>query len=270
MVGMGAAVWALDAYGPRSRVVFWPYLPPFGEIAHVLVAAGVGLSLCVGAASRLGRNAVPYRRFRLEVGCCFGGFVGIILGEIAAARGHGRWGISDGLATAIVLAGTTLGAFGGAYLALRRAEGIPGKSPPSIAARALAACVLIGWVIARQLDAFPSHGNVAERDAWARAHVREYPGLARFASQLPVVIADLKTVVAVAPTGTERHFFGRDMDGDTMRFTLDLLGDSGRGTLWVDATFSEGNLFAWREGRWTFNGVTTPVDAPADGIPAPR
>jgi hypothetical protein len=51
------------------------------------------------------------------------------------------------------------------------------------------------------------------------------------------------------------------MDGDEMRFTLDVVGETKRGTLWVDATFAEGRLFAWREGRWTFDGVTTPVDA---------
>jgi hypothetical protein len=123
---------------------------------------------------------------------------------------------------------------------------------------------LLAWVIVRQLDPFPSHGNVAERDAWARAHVREYPGLARFASELPVVLADLKKVAAVAPTGSAQHRYARDMDGDAMLFTLDVVGERGQGTLSVDATFSEGSLFVWRGGRWTFEGVTTPVNVRKD------
>ncbi len=190
MVGVGAAVWALDEYGPRSRVVFLPYLPPFGEIAHVLVAAAVGLSLGADAASRLGRDAAPCRPFRLAVGSFVGGLLGIVLGAIAAAMVHGRWGASDGLVSVIVLAGTTLGAFGGALLAFKQADAAAGQPPRAIAARAVVACALLAWVIVRQLDSFPSHGNIAERDAWAREHVREYPGLARFASHLPVVMTD--------------------------------------------------------------------------------
>ena len=270
MVGLGAAVWALDEYGPRSRVVFWPYLPLSDEVPHVLVAAAVGLSLCADLALRLGPDAAPYRPFRLAVGCSLGGLVGIVGGGIAAAMGHGRWGTSDGLGTGLVLAVTTFGAFGGALVAFKRAkwpERAPEKPSRATAAKSALACALLAWVIVRQVDAFPSHGDIAARDAWARAHVREYPGLARFASELPVVNADLKKVAAVAPTGTERQFYARDMDGDAMRFTLDVVGETDRGTLWVDATFTEGNLFAWRGGRWTFHGVATPVEVHTDRVP---
>jgi hypothetical protein len=195
--------------------------------------------------------------------------VGIVLGAITAATAR-RWGASDGLGTAIVLAVTTLGAFGGAFVAFKPAEAAPGTSLRSIAVKTVVACAFLAWVVIRQMGAFPSHGDIAQRDAWARGHVREYPGLARFASQLPVVIADLKEVVAVAPTGPEQHFYARDMDGDAMRFTLDVVGETGKGTLWVNATFTEGNLFAWRGGRWTFNGVTIPVEVRTDVLTAPR
>jgi hypothetical protein len=260
MVRVGFAVWALDEYGPRSRVVFFPYLPPFGEIAYILAGAAVGLSLCIDAAARLGRDAAPYRPLRLAVGCSLGGLVGIVLGTIAAGIARGRGGASEGLATAIALAAETLCAFGGAFASFKRSEGAPRTSARSIAARSIVACAFLAWAAVRQLDAFPSHGDIAERDAWARAHVREYPGLVRFASQLPVVTSDLGKVVAVAPTGAERHSHAWDMDGDAMRFTLDMVGETTRGTLWVDATFTQGNLWEWRAGRWTYNAVTTPVE----------
>ena len=270
MVGLGALVWALDEYGPRSRVVYLPYLPLSGEAAHVLVAGAVGLSLSADVGSRLGRGDAPYRPFRLAVGCSLGGFVGSVLGAIAAAVGHGRRGGSDTLGLATLLAVTTLGAFSGAFIAFKRAEGAPGKSAASIAVRGVIASALAAWVVVRQLDAFPSHADVAVRDAWARAHVREYPGLVRFASGLPVVIGDLEKVVAVAPTGTETQIYASDMDGDAMRFTLEMVGETGRGTLWVDATFTEGKLFAWRGGRWTFRGLTTPIEVRTDRLPPPR
>jgi hypothetical protein len=151
-------------------------------------------------------------------------------------------------------------ALGAAFVAFRRAEATPGRSRRAVVVKTAVACALLAWVIARQLDAFPSHGDVAARDAWARGHVREYPGLAVFAARLPIVLGDLKKVVAVAPTGTEQQVYARDMDGDMLRFTLDVIGETGRGTLYVDATFTQGTLFAWREGRRTFDGKTTPVE----------
>ncbi|MGH7437139.1 MAG: hypothetical protein ACRENE_15805 [Polyangiaceae bacterium] len=263
---MGTAVWALDEYGPRSRVLFLTYLPDIREIAHVLVASAVGLSLCADAAMRFSDDAVPYRPVRLAVGCSLGGLLGIVLGVIMAAVVHGRWGAPDGLATVVLLACTALAGFVGAFAAFKRWEAASSTSSRSLATRAIVAGAFLAWVIVRQLDALPSHGSVAERDAWARAHLREYPALALLVSQLPVVRTDLTKVVVVAPMGTGQHSYALDMDGDGMRFTLEVVGETSRGTLWIDATFSEGKLIVWRGGRWTFNGVTTPVEGPKDGL----
>lgn len=65
-----------------------------------------------------------------------------------------------------------------------------------------------------QLRAFPAHGTLAERDAWARQHVREYPGLVRVVKRLPALTRDLGRVLQVAPSARHKHAFAREMNGD--------------------------------------------------------
>src|SRR5580704_17767792 len=71
------AYWALETYGPSSRVVFLDYLP-LRDARNYSVAAALGASL--GARGfRLFRSGMNYSSARLVVGCLLGGAVGLIV-----------------------------------------------------------------------------------------------------------------------------------------------------------------------------------------------
>jgi hypothetical protein len=128
----------------------------------------------------------------------------------------------------------------------------------------VAKLLLLGLVVIYglipQLRAFPATGVLAERDAWARGHVREFPGLVRVVKALPIVARDLSRVVQMAPTGQGKHSFAREMNGDDLQFTLEVVGLKGTGTLRVDCTIEGNSLLEWRSGTWAFNGTITSID----------
>ncbi len=74
------AYWALDAYGPSSRVVFYDYLPFQGARDSVLAAT---LGAWLGAwGFRLFRPGRHYSVIRLMLGCLLGSALGLIAGAL--------------------------------------------------------------------------------------------------------------------------------------------------------------------------------------------
>jgi hypothetical protein len=77
MLLMFFAYWALETYGPSSRVVFLDYLP-LRDARNYSVAAALGAWL--GARGfRLFRSGMSYSSTRLMVGCLLGGALGLIV-----------------------------------------------------------------------------------------------------------------------------------------------------------------------------------------------
>jgi len=126
-------------------------------------------------------------------------------------------------------------------------------------ARLAALVLLVFWSSIPHFRAFPARGTLAERDGWARKNVREYAGLVRTVSEIPAVTEDVGRVIGVAPTPGDQHRFARDMDGDEMRFTLEVVGDRGAGIFWADCTIAGGRVSDWRSSRWTYHGKATPI-----------
>jgi hypothetical protein len=146
-----------------------------------------------------------------------------------------------------------------AYRWLQLAAGRAGPVPvPRIRLAALALLVL--WVALAQLRAFPATASLAERDVWARDHVRHYAALRRIVAAVPEVQNDIGRIVAIAPTAKDEHVFAREMNGDDMRFTLDVVGERGTGTFYADCTLDDHRVYDWLPARWTFRGRTVRID----------
>lgn len=256
MVGAAGAVWAYDTFGPEPRIVFYPYLPSFEPTGHVLAAGLAGLALGADARMRLFPGEPRYSARRLAVGCLVLGIAGALVGGFAALAAHVS---AAGASMATVLAFAVLGGGCGGLATFRTTESAARSKLPFPAARVGALCLVAFWVAASKRDTFPLGGTVAERQEWTNEHVREYAGLVRVASNVREIVADVGAVVAVAPTSTDRHVFARTMDGDDMKFTLDVVGEKGRGLLRAHATLSEGQIVRWDEGLWTFDGRNRPI-----------
>ncbi len=78
---------------------------------------------------------------------------------------------------------------------------------------------------------------------------------------LPQITRDLGRVDRLAPTGADKHSFAREMDGDDLRFTLEVVGAKGTGTLRADCTISGDRVLDWRSGVWRFQGKATRIDS---------
>jgi hypothetical protein len=154
------AYWTLDSYGPASWVVFYEYLP-FQSGLNNLLAAFLGTWL--GARGyRLFRPQIRFSGARLVAGCLLGAFLGIVLAGILLFTS--LWTAIPQAATfAIGIIVPALGAWCCGTVLFR-----PG-SPATLGRRGLLAsgvAALIGvWLIHPQFMAFPSHGNIAEREA---------------------------------------------------------------------------------------------------------
>jgi hypothetical protein len=146
----------------------------------------------------------------------------------------------------------------------RPADGAPRRLPRM---RLAALALLAVWVAWPQLFAFPASADLHARDAWARAHVPRYAALTRVVAALPEVQRDVGPVRAMAPTANDAHRSARTMDGDEMRFTLEVAGERGRGTFNADCTLDESRIYEWRAGRWTFDGHTLAIAKVADRVP---
>lgn len=125
------------------------------------------------------------------------------------------------------------------------------------------------WAIWPQLFAFPAGASLAERDAWARAELRNYPALTRVVGNIPELRNDLGAGIAMAPTSSDEHRIAQTMDGDEMSITFELVGPRGRGTLSTNCTLDDYNVYDWREARWRFGGKETRIAKVAPRVPAP-
>jgi hypothetical protein len=271
MTALPAIHWSLDEHGPASRVLFHGYLPPFGFAAIVVGGAVVGASLGAEAALHFRRSTPPFSVARVTVGCLGGGALAVLPGAlVASALNHQLWGLGP-LAMAALFGITGLGGWlGGLRLFRSQSQDPPPRSRRTPWWRLAALALLIAAIVNAQLDPFPSRGTVAERDAWARAHVREYPGLTRVVSRVPEVVGDIGRVTAIAPTAHDQHMFGREMNGDDMLFTLEVVGERGTGVFFADGTLANDWIVDWRSGSWTFGGKTTPIDPRDQGPKSAR
>jgi hypothetical protein len=248
------AYWTLDSYGPASRVVFYEYLP-FQSGLNNLLAAFLGTWL--GARGyRLFRPQIRFSGARLVAGCLLGAFLGLVLAGILLFTS--LWTGIPGAATFAI--GVTLPAVGAWWCGavLFRPGG-----PATLGRRgwlASGAAALIGvWLIHPQFTAFPSHGNIAEREAWARLHIPQYADLARTIENIPVIEDSIGRVTAIAPASGVQHVTGLDMDGVAMRLVLDVMGERGVGTLSVNCTIDQNVVFDWQPAIWTASGKTTEI-----------
>lgn len=125
----------------------------------------------------------------------------------------------------------------------------------------------IGWCLVPHFMAFPAGASMAERDAWARSNVKEYAGLVHAVARIPEITRDVGRIREVAPTSADQHVFAREMNGDDLRFALDVAGEKGSGVLRVECTIMGDAVLDWRSGTWTFDGKETVVSAPAKPLP---
>jgi tripartite-type tricarboxylate transporter receptor subunit TctC len=90
----------------------------------------------------------------------------------------------------------------------------------------LAAAVAL-WLIHPQFVAFPAHGTVAAREAWARSNIRQYGSLTRTVEKIPLIQELVGRVTAIAPTSGGQHAAAQTMDGVDMNMTLEVVGEKG-------------------------------------------
>jgi hypothetical protein len=164
--------------------------------------------------------------------------------------------------TALVLAALLAASLCASELRRRLAQGAPPRERRRPWIKLMLLGLLLAWLVRPQFGAFPAGAGIAERDAWARSNVREYPGLARVVTGLPEVTRDIGRVVALAPTAHDKHQYWREMNGDDLRFTLEVVGEHGSGTFHADCTLDGNRVLEWRAGAWTYGGKTRAVVVP--------
>jgi hypothetical protein len=249
------------SYGPAARVVFYAYVPADG-LGHVLLAALVGASLGAEAYRPFLPRGRSYSAARVAAGCMLGLAAGAAAGVVL-----GLLVVPKPFALGAILICSMVGCWYGGFALHQPREADPrGRRIPWVRLAGLA--LLVAWSLLPHFRAFPAHGTLTERDRWARKNVREYAGLVRIVHDIPAVTQDVGRIIDVAPTSRDQHRFGREMNGDDMRFTLEVVGDKGAGTLWADCTLSSGRVMSWTSGRWTFHGQTTPINV-VPGTTAP-
>jgi hypothetical protein len=74
-------------------------------------------------------------------------------------------------------------------------------------------------------------------------------------------------IVEMAPTASDEHVFAREMNGDDMRFTLEVIGSHGQGTFQAVCTLDDYTVYEWQSGRWTFRDHAVHVDHVAERVP---
>jgi hypothetical protein len=170
----------------------------------------------------------------------------------------------------IVLSGAVLGASLAVH-AMRRLRGSPLTAARGLPRWRLAGLgLLLGWIGQAQLSAFPAAASVMERDAWARAHVPQYGALKRVIASLPEVHRDVGDIVLMAPTASDEHRFAREMSGDDMMFSLEVIGQRGRGVFYADCTLDQWRVYEWRSGRWVAKGHEQRIEQVSERVPSAR
>ena len=257
------AYWALEAYGPSSRVIFLDYLP-LRDAAKCLAASALGAWL--GARGfRLFRSGIHYSSVRLMVGCLLGGVLGLIVAGLLTllfayvlyAVGIRAGAALENAGAVIAVASSAVGAWWCGMAFIRPTEptkrGYFGWLPWSIAASVAV------WLVLPQFGAFPSHGSVAEREAWARLHIHQYVSLVHTVERIPLIKDSVGGVTAIAPASGVQQVTAGDMDGIMMRLVLDVVGNKGAGTLQVRCTIDGDTVFDWQPAIWTMDGTTTEI-----------
>jgi hypothetical protein len=254
MVLVSGAYSALETYGPSSRVIFYDYLPFQGARDAVLAAT---LGAWLGAwGFHLIRSGRHFSITRLMVGCLVGGALGLIVGGILAFSSNAI-GIHPIVAVVSAALAPGMGAWLGG-IAIFRSTGAKVRSRFHWLPLALAATVAL-WLILPQFTAFPKHGTVAEREAWARSNIRQYGSLTRTVEKIPLIAESIGRVTTIAPTSGEQHVFAQTMDGVAMKMALEVVGEKGAGTLRVDCTLDGDTVFDWESATWTMDGTTTEI-----------
>jgi hypothetical protein len=122
--------------------------------------------------------------------------------------------------------------------------------------------LLGAWVALSQLRAFPAAASAAEREVWARARLPMYGALARVVGSVPEVQRDVGSISSIAPTADTQHRAAREMNGDDMHFSLDVIGERGSGVFQVDCTLDDYAIYDWRSARWIFQGREQQIPRP--------
>ena len=99
--------WALDTYGPSSRVLFLEYFP-FLATLHTVLATAIGAWLGTRAFHLL-RPQISYSAVRLTVGCLTGGVLGFVAGVVLAVASLFVAGIQAGDALTIAIVAFAVG-----------------------------------------------------------------------------------------------------------------------------------------------------------------
>jgi hypothetical protein len=133
--------------------------------------------------------------------------------------------------------------------------------------RMIALGLLLGFIALAQLRAFPASSSIADRSAWARAHVPRYVALTRVVAAVPEVQRDIGRIFAIAPTAFGKHRSAREMNGDDMFFSLDVVGERGSGVFYVDCTLDDSRVYDWRSGRWVIHGREERITSVSDRVP---
>jgi hypothetical protein len=242
---------ALETYGPSSRVVFYDYLP-FQDGLHVVLAATLGAWL--GAwFFRIFRPGSHFSSIKLIVGCLLGGALGFIVAGVLVLTTS--WtGIPAIVFLVIAAIIPGVGAWRCGIVMFRSTEPAQHAWPGWLAAAAVAA-----WLVYPQFGAFPEHGTVAEREAWARLNIRQYTSLTRTVEKIPLIRESVGRVIAIAPAFGQRQVTALTMDGVEMDMVLDVAGDRGAGILRVNCTIDGDLVFDWQPATWTMDGLTTEI-----------
>jgi hypothetical protein len=253
MILVPCAYEALETYGPSSRVVFYDYLP-FRDARNFLLAATLGAWLGTWC-FRLLRPGSHFSSIRLMVGCLLGGALGLIVAGLLVLGT--ATGIHPIVLVAIAAIVPGVGAWWCGIAMFRSIEstkrGRLGWLPLSIAG------IVAVWLIYPQFAAFPEHGTVTEREAWAQHNIRQYMSLTRTINKIPLIRESVGSLTAVAPASGQQHVTAQTMDGVEMNMVLEVVGDRGGGLLHVNCTVDGDMVFDWQPATWTMDGSTTEI-----------
>jgi hypothetical protein len=248
---------ALDSYGPSSRIVFYDYLPFRGAFDFLLVAV---LGAWLGAwYFRVWRPGMHYSSIRLAAGCLLGGALGLI---VAGPLVLGTFRVV-GIPAIVLLVGAAIIPAIAAWwcgIAMFRSTQAARRGRLGWLPLIITAAVAV-WLMRPQIAAFPEHGSVAEREAWARVNIRQYMSLTRTVEKIPLIQESVGRVTAIAPASGQQQVTAVTMDGIEMDMVLDVVGNRGTGALHVNCTIDGDVVFDWQPATWTMDGHSTEISS---------
>jgi hypothetical protein len=246
---------ALETYGPSSQVVFYDYLP-FQDARNFVLAATLGAWLGTWC-FRLLRSGRHYSSTMVIVGCLLGGALGLIAAGFLVMGTLHATGIHPIVLMVIAAFIPGVGAWWCGVVMFKSTQPTKrvrlGWLPLSIAG------TVAVWLIYPQFVAFPKHGTLAEREAWAQHNIRQYMSLTRTIKNIPLIRESVGPVTAIAPASGQQHITAQTMDGVEMNIVLDVVGDRGGGILHVRCTVDGDVVFDWQPATWTMYGLTTEI-----------